>query len=175
MGHRTDPDLAASKATEIVVAFLNSRAVEVADLPRLVREVRAALDGDERSSPSEEAAAHIEAGLHVAPPASSPPDQESQDSPPPTAAALPTIPLSVEDTLTPDYLVCLEDGQRFRSLRRHLMAKHGMTPEQYRSKWSLPADYPMVAPNYAAERSAVALRSGLGTSPLKGRGRRPTT
>src|SRR5262245_1213955 len=61
----------------------------------------------------------------------------------------------------PDHIVCLEDGKRFRSLKRHLTANHGLTPEEYRSKWNLPADYPMVAPNYAATRSELAKKLGL--------------
>jgi len=69
--------------------------------------------------------------------------------------------VSIRKSVTPDYLICLDDGKRFKSLRRHL-GMLGMTPEQYRAKWSLPADYPMVAPNYAAQRSALAKNSGLG-------------
>jgi predicted transcriptional regulator len=67
----------------------------------------------------------------------------------------------VRKSVTPDYLICLEDGKRFRSLRRHLRLL-GLTPEQYREKWKLPSDYPMVAPNYAAQRSALAKKIGLG-------------
>ncbi|MBM7046181.1 MucR family transcriptional regulator [Rhizobium lusitanum] len=65
-------------------------------------------------------------------------------------------------SITPDYLVCLEDGRTFKSLRRHLCVKYRLTPEQYRVKWGLPADYPMIVPNYAAERSRIAkeVRSG---------------
>ena len=70
--------------------------------------------------------------------------------------------VSVKKSMTPDYLVCLEDGKRFKSLKRHLRTQYNMTPEQYRDKWSLPADYPMVAPNYAAQRSAMAKKIGLG-------------
>ena len=62
----------------------------------------------------------------------------------------------------PDYIVCLEDGMKFKSLKRHLRTHHEMSPEDYRQKWSLPADYPMVAPNYAAARSALAKKMGLG-------------
>jgi predicted transcriptional regulator len=69
---------------------------------------------------------------------------------------------SVRKSLNPDYIVCLEDGKRFKSLKRHLRSQYGMTPEQYREKWSLPADYPMVAPNYAKARSALAKELGLG-------------
>ena len=69
--------------------------------------------------------------------------------------------VSVRKSITPDYLICLDDGRKFKSLRRHLTAL-GMTPEQYRAKWNLPADYPMVAANYAAQRSAMAKKIGLG-------------
>jgi predicted transcriptional regulator len=65
-------------------------------------------------------------------------------------------------SVTPDYIVCLEDGKKFKSLRRHLQTKYRLTPEQYREKWGLPPDYPMVAPNYAAARSSLAKRMGLG-------------
>lgn len=70
--------------------------------------------------------------------------------------------VSIKKSLTPDYIICLEDGKQFKSLKRHLSTKYGMTPEDYRAKWGLPTDYPMVAPNYAAARSALAKQSGLG-------------
>ncbi len=70
--------------------------------------------------------------------------------------------VSVKKSMTPDYLVCLEDGKRFKSLKRHLRTQYNMTPEQYREKWNLPADYPMVAPNYAVARSQLAKKMGLG-------------
>jgi predicted transcriptional regulator len=72
----------------------------------------------------------------------------------------PAVP--VKRSIHPDYIVCLEDGKKFKSLKRHLRSQYGMTPEQYRDKWSLPADYPMVAPNYAATRSQLAKQMGLG-------------
>lgn len=65
----------------------------------------------------------------------------------------------------PDYIICLEDGKRFKSLRRHISTDFGMTPDEYRVKWGLPADYPMVAPNYAAARSELAKKMGLGRKP----------
>ena len=65
-------------------------------------------------------------------------------------------------SVLPDHIVCLEDGKKFKSLRRHLQVHFGLTPEQYREKWGLKADYPMVAPQYAAQRSALAISSGLG-------------
>ncbi len=70
--------------------------------------------------------------------------------------------ISVKRSLTADYIVCLEDGKKFKSLKRHLRTQYNMTPEQYREKWGLPADYPMVAPNYAAARSELAKVMGLG-------------
>src|SRR5690242_2590868 len=72
----------------------------------------------------------------------------------------PAVP--VKKSITPEYLVCLEDGKKFKSLKRHLRTQYNMTPEQYRDKWDLPADYPMVAPNYAQARSALAKQMGLG-------------
>jgi len=81
----------------------------------------------------------------------------------PDAAPEPAKPaVSVKKSITPDYLVCLEDGKRFKSLKRHLRTQYNMSPEQYREKWGLPADYPMVAPNYAVARSQLAMRMGLG-------------
>ena len=70
--------------------------------------------------------------------------------------------VAVKKSVTPDYIVCLEDGKKFKSLKRHLRAQYNMTPEQYREKWSLPPDYPMVAPNYAVARSRLAKQMGLG-------------
>jgi len=68
----------------------------------------------------------------------------------------------IKRSVTPDYIISLEDGRKFKSLKRHLATHYDMTPEQYRQKWSLPPDYPMVAPNYAATRSALARTMGLG-------------
>ena len=70
--------------------------------------------------------------------------------------------VSVKKSITPEYIVCLEDGKKFKSLKRHLRTQYNMTPEQYREKWGLNADYPMVAPNYAAARSQLAKQMGLG-------------
>ncbi len=74
----------------------------------------------------------------------------------------PSLPNSNKKTIFPDYLICLEDGKRFKSLKRHLRTAYKLTPEQYRAKWNLNADYPMVAPNYAKTRSSLARSSGLG-------------
>jgi len=87
--------------------------------------------------------------------------------------------VSVKTSVTPDYIVCLEDGKKFRSLKRHLRVHHDLTLDEYRAKWNLPADYPMVAPNYAAACSALAKKMGLGRkskkpAPPPSRGRRKT-
>jgi predicted transcriptional regulator len=71
--------------------------------------------------------------------------------------------VSVRASVKPDYIVCLEDGKKLKMLKRHLMTHYQLTPEQYRAKWSLPADYPMVAPNYADQRRSLAKKIGLGT------------
>jgi predicted transcriptional regulator len=73
----------------------------------------------------------------------------------------PAVP--VKKSVTPDYIICLEDGKKFKSLKRHLRTHYKMSPEEYRVKWQLPHDYPMVAPNYAAARSQLAKKMGLGT------------
>ena len=78
----------------------------------------------------------------------------------PSEALKPAV--SVKKSVTPDAIICLEDGKAFKSLRRHLGTAYNLTPEQYRAKWGLPSDYPMVAPNYAAARSALAKKMGLG-------------
>lgn len=77
--------------------------------------------------------------------------------------------VSIRASVKPDYIVCLEDGKKLKMLKRHLMTHYGMTPEDYRAKWGLPADYPMVAPNYAEQRRNLAKQIGLGTSGRGGR------
>jgi predicted transcriptional regulator len=71
--------------------------------------------------------------------------------------------VSIRTSIKPDFIVCLEDGKKVKILKRHLMTRYQMTPEQYRAKWNLPASYPMVAPNYAELRRTLAKKSGLGT------------
>lgn len=73
--------------------------------------------------------------------------------------------VSIRKSITPDYLICLEDGKQFKSLKRHLRTHYNLSPEEYREKWGLPHDYPMVAPNYAAARSNLAKKMGLGQKP----------
>ncbi|PKB25917.1 MucR family transcriptional regulator [Novosphingobium kunmingense] len=81
--------------------------------------------------------------------------------------------VSVRSSVKPDYIVCLEDGKKLKMLKRHLMTHYNLTPEQYRARWNLPADYPMVAPNYAEKRRDLAVKIGLGRKPGQKRGRKP--
>ncbi|WP_298693006.1 MucR family transcriptional regulator [uncultured Sphingomonas sp.] len=84
-------------------------------------------------------------------------------APPPPEKQEPAV--SVRSSIKPDHIVCLEDGKKLKMLKRHLMTHYGLTPDQYRAKWGLAADYPMVAPNYAAQRRDLAMKIGLGTRP----------
>src|SRR5271156_4136674 len=119
-------------AAEIVAAFVSNNPLPKGELPSLIQAV------------------HIAVVRLAAEPESGQPQVEEQT---------PAVP--VRKSITPDYLICLDDGKRFKSLRRHLIGL-GLTPDQYREKWNLPSDYPMVAPNYAAQRSAMAKSIGLG-------------
>lgn len=116
----------------IVSAYVSNNTTTSTELPALIGQVHAAL-------------------VRVA---STPATEKRAD---PTKPAVP-----VKKSLTSEYIVCLEDGKKFKSLKRHLRTQYGMTPEQYRDKWGLPADYPMVAPNYAVARSQLAKKMGLG-------------
>lgn len=86
-----------------------------------------------------------------------------------TAAERPRPVVPVKKSVFPDYIVCLEDGKKLKMLKRHLKTSYNMSPEEYRDRWGLPADYPMVAPNYAKHRSNLAKKIGLGTKPRKAR------
>ena len=119
-------------AAEIVAAFVSNNPLPKSDLPALIHAMHAAV-----------------AALST----------EVKSTPPAIEAKEPAVP--IRRSITPDFLICLEDGKRFKSLRRHL-GTLGLTPHQYREKWKLPSDYPMVAPNYAAQRSAMAKKIGLG-------------
>src|SRR3546814_20620351 len=79
--------------------------------------------------------------------------------------------VAVKKSVTPDYIICLEDGKKLKMLKRHLRSTYNMTPDEYRAKWSLPPDYPLVAPNYAAQRSAFAKKIGLGRTEARQRGK----
>lgn len=89
----------------------------------------------------------------------------------PVAPERPQPAVPVKKSVHPDYIICLEDGKKLKMLKRHLKTAYNMTPEEYRERWGLPADYPMVAPNYAQHRSTLAKKIGLGTKPRK----RPAT
>jgi predicted transcriptional regulator len=127
---------------DIVSAYVSNSSVSVADLPALIQQVHKALVGIADSASTPEAA-------------------------PPAAPAV-----SIKKSITPDFLICLEDGRKFKSLKRHLRTKYDMSPEQYRAKWGLPKDYPMVAPNYAQARSNLAKQMGLGQGGRKPAGAR---
>jgi predicted transcriptional regulator len=86
-----------------------------------------------------------------------------QPAPPPAEKPQPAVP--VKKSITPEYLICLEDGKKLKMLKRHLKTSFDLTPDQYRDKWGLGSDYPMVAPNYAKHRSSLAKKIGLGTKP----------
>lgn len=97
----------------------------------------------------------------------------SSQNEPPKEDLKPAV--SIKKSVTPDHLVCLEDGKKFKSLKRHLSTRHGLTPEEYRAKWNLPSDYPMVAQNHAVARSQLAKSMGLGRKaeqPVKRAGRK---
>lgn len=122
---------------QIVSAYVSRH--DVHDLPALIRQVHKTL-------------AAIEHETHAAPAASG-------------GAQQPAVP--VKKSVMPDYIVCLEDGKKLKMLKRYLKTAYGMSPEQYREKWNLPPDYPMVAPNYAEKRSHLAKESGLGNNRRK--------
>ena len=119
-------------AAEMVAAFVSNNPLPKAELAVLIHAIHAAVA--RLASAPESAPAQIE-------------------------VKAPAVP--IRKSITPDFLICLDDGKRFKSLGRHLTGL-GLTPEQYREKWNLPSDYPMVAPNYAAQRSALAKQIGLG-------------
>lgn len=121
--------------TDIVAAYVSNNPVPAGELPRLIAEIHAAITG-------------VAAGAVP---------QQAEEK------LVPAI--SVRKSVTPDFMICLEDGKKFKSLKRHLATHHGLTPDEYRQKWNLPADYPMVAPTYSAARSAMAKSFGLGRKP----------
>lgn len=118
---------------QIVAAFVSNNTIGASDVPQLIHETFAALSR----------ATGDESGLPVR--------QELK----------PKVP--VKRSIMPDHIVCLEDGKKFKSLKRHLRTHYNLSPEEYREKWDLPHDYPMVAPNYARARSDLAKKMGLGT------------
>ena len=118
--------------SQIVSAFVSKNSVQASDVPGLISNVYQSLKS---------------AGL----------PQAATEAPSDLKPAVP-----VKKSVTPDYIICLEDGKKLKMLKRHLNTSYNMTPDEYRAKWGLPADYPMVAPNYAKSRSDLALKLGLG-------------
>ena len=118
-------------AAEFVGSFVSNNSLPPGELPALIKAIHAAL-------------------TRLSDRAETPPGEQTK---------APAV--SIRQLITPEYLICLDDGKRFKSLKRHL-AGHGLTPEQYRAKWKLPLDYPTVAPNYTAVRSTLAKKIGLG-------------
>ena len=127
-----DPTALIEMTAEVVAAYVTRNHVQAADMPGLIASVHQSLVGM-GSTPA--------------------PVQEAEK---------PVPPVSIRKSVTDDYLISLEDGKQYQSLKRHL-SKHGLTPTEYRTKWSLPADYPMVAPAYARKRSELAKSIGLGS------------
>jgi predicted transcriptional regulator len=129
---------------EIVAAYVANNKVEASQIPGIIDSVRQALIANQLSAAT--------AGQHGG-----------------SSSGRPAVP--VRQSVTPSHITCLECGKPFQSLKRHLRVMHTLTPEEYRRKWHLPGDYPMVAPEYAVERSKLAKNQGLGTQP-KQRGRK---
>ena len=127
-----DKNTVVELTAEIVAAYVSNNPVTQSDLPKLISEVYRSLSG----------ATNI---------VEQKPEQQELK---------PAVP--VRKSVTPDYIVCLEDGKKFKSLKRHLRTQYDLSPNQYREKWGLGSDYPMVAPNYAAARSDLAKKMGLG-------------
>jgi predicted transcriptional regulator len=118
---------------EVVAAYLSKNTVEPADVPQLIHQVHQSFAALQNGSAT-----------------------------PIMAKARPEPAVSIKKSITPEYLVCLEDGKKLKMMKRHLKTAYKLTPEQYRERWGLPADYPMVAPNYAKTRSRLAKDIGLG-------------
>jgi predicted transcriptional regulator len=134
-GNADDASRLLDLAADIVAAFVANNSLPVSELPELIAQVHAALVG-------------LAGKGNIAQPALLAPPSEPA--------------VAIKKSVTPDYLVCLEDGHKFKTLKRHLTGHHGLTPESYRAKWNLPPDYPMVAPGYAKARSELAKSLGLG-------------
>ena len=128
-------------ASQIVSAYVSNNTIAAAELPALLQTVYATL---------ERLGAGETVGIHG-------------------ASRVPAV--SIKKSVTPDFLICLEDGKKFKSLKRHLRAAYGMSPEDYRTRWNLSPDYPMVAPNYARTRSTLAVKMRLGHKPGGGHAR----
>lgn len=129
-------------ATAIVAAYVSNNSVAASDLPTLIEKIHGAIKRL-ADGPTEEV---------------------------PSAKLEPAV--SIKKSVTPDFIICLEDGKKFKSLKRHLRSHFDMSPDQYRAKWGLPDDYPMVASNYSAQRSNVAKTTGLGMLRTRGQARK---
>ena len=143
----THPDSASTNllvelTADIVAAYVGNHVVPVSELSGLIADVHAALNNTTQPSAAME---------------------------PPVVTEKPKPPVPVKKSVQNDYIICLEDGKKFKSLKRHLMTHYGMSPEEYREKWDLPADYPMVAPAYAEARSRLAKEMGLGQRRKRGK------
>lgn len=125
-------DITITVAAEIVAAYISNNSISVSDLPRLIGDVQGELKRLASGEAKEASPAKLEPAI------------------------------AIKKSVTPDFIFCLEDGKKFKSLKRHLRSHFDMSPDQYRAKWGLPNDYPMVAPNYAAQRSRLAKSLGLG-------------
>ena len=118
--------------SQIVSAYVSKNSVQASDVPGLISNVYQSLNSLGQPQAAVEAAVDLK----------------------------PAVP--IKKSVTPDYIICLEDGKKLKMLKRHLNTSYDMTPDEYRAKWGLPSDYPMVAPNYAKQRSNLALKLGLG-------------
>ncbi|WP_172300517.1 MucR family transcriptional regulator [Pseudoruegeria sp. HB172150] len=127
--------------TEIVAAYASRNQMAQADLSSLIQNVHATLSGLSGVTPAESI-------------------ENAPEAPP-----VPAVP--IDASVTPDAIICLEDGKPFKTLKRHLRTAYDMSPEEYRERWGLSKDYPMVAPNYSAKRAQTAKRIGLGRKPKK--------
>ncbi|MBP8232112.1 MAG: MucR family transcriptional regulator [Rhizorhabdus sp.] len=136
----------------IVATYVGSHRFNPMDIPQLIEAVHGALIRLEPAAPT----APVAAASRAAQPRS------NQLGATRTAPAVP-----IERSVTPEFLICLEDGKRFKTLKRHLREAFGMSPEEYRAKWRLPPDYPMVAPTYAKQRSEISKAVGLGSMTRK--------
>ena len=147
-----DPSVLAM-AADIVSAYVSHNPLPASQIPDLIQTVYGSLSETGGAAPAAPAPA-ADIGGAV--------ERET------IVARKPTMP--VEDTIQPDYLVCLEDGKHLKMLKRHLRTAYGLSPAAYRAKWQLPADYPMVAPNYSKARSEAAKKNRLGHKRTRGRG-----
>jgi predicted transcriptional regulator len=173
MAQDMDPELWLKMATEIAVAYLNRNSVERSEVPKLIREIREALEAPLGGAPTAQFAE--QAPMETASAETRESARLAGERPSESLRLIRGTPrVQIGESIKDEYLISFEDGKHYRSLKRHLMAKYGMTPDDYRRKWGLPSDYPMVAPAYAKERSDVAIRIGLGRPAMKMKKARPS-